>query len=306
MRHEVYTRGLTMQDESKLIGDAIEGAVKGVTKGALESVPIYPDALQPAAKELGKTLETAMRLVNAALAPVRGLIWSFEKAETYVYEKVGKKLELLPADQIVPPSPVIAVPAVQALMLTAGEPTLGELYANLLATAMDKSTAEDAHPGFVELIKQMNSDEAKLFQKFGSLGSLPCIRMKIRDADGKGFEQTLIPLFTNAGEVSGCERTDKSDTYVTNLQRLGLLNITFESYYSDDGKYAVLREHATIKRMEERVEKESDAVVEFDKGQILPTAYGIDFYNSCIASKEPGGPERITLEPKKILNFTDY
>jgi len=38
----------------------IEGTINAVT-GLVKAVPIYQDALQPAAKEIGKTLGTLMR-----------------------------------------------------------------------------------------------------------------------------------------------------------------------------------------------------------------------------------------------------
>ncbi len=38
-----------------------------------QAVPIYDDAVQPAAKELGKGLTTIMKTVNVALAPLEVL-----------------------------------------------------------------------------------------------------------------------------------------------------------------------------------------------------------------------------------------
>ena len=58
-----------MGDESK-IRDAADAV-----KGLLEAAPIYDDALQPAAKQVGKALETLGKAVNMALAPIAALIW---------------------------------------------------------------------------------------------------------------------------------------------------------------------------------------------------------------------------------------
>lgn len=292
-----------MQDENKLIGDAIEGVAKGVTKGALETVPIYPDALQPAAKEVGKALQTAMRAVNVALAPIRGLIWSFETAENFIYEKVGKKLEGVPPERIISPSPVIAVPTVQALMLTAGEPTLGELYTNLLATAMDEGTSHDAHPGFVEIIKQMTSDEAKIFRYLGKQTSYPAIRIFVDDADGKGFRQTLNPLFTMIGEDAGCTYVENTDLYVGNLQRLLLIGTGGELF--DKRGYERLKNQRIVRELESRVESESDGNFLITNVSLGLTAFGVDFYNACVASKDEPHSS-ISKTPSRILSFLDY
>ncbi len=38
------------------------------------------------------------------------------------------------------------------------------MYLNLLASAMDDRVAKSVHPGFVEIIKQLNANEAKLLR----------------------------------------------------------------------------------------------------------------------------------------------
>lgn len=51
-----------------------EGTIKAVT-GLVKEVSIYQDAIQPVAKETGKALGTVGRAVNAALLPIRALVW---------------------------------------------------------------------------------------------------------------------------------------------------------------------------------------------------------------------------------------
>lgn len=63
-----------MADESK-IRDAADAA-----KGLLEAAPIYEDALQPAAKQVGKALETVGKAVNVALAPIGALVWGSRRS----------------------------------------------------------------------------------------------------------------------------------------------------------------------------------------------------------------------------------
>lgn len=58
------------------------GKVKDVidaTAGLVKAIPIYEDAVQPAAKQVGKALETVTKAVNVALAPVSLLIWGYDK-----------------------------------------------------------------------------------------------------------------------------------------------------------------------------------------------------------------------------------
>ena len=60
-------------------------AVLSSSKGIVEAVPVYPDAVQPAAKEfgeaakpagreLGEATATVARAINAALKPLKALV----------------------------------------------------------------------------------------------------------------------------------------------------------------------------------------------------------------------------------------
>src|SRR5947207_1857122 len=73
-------------------------------------------------------------------------------------------LKDVPKEDIITPKPNVAGPTLQALTFTEGEPELQELFANLLAASMDIKTAPFAHPSFIEVIKQMTSDEAKIMK----------------------------------------------------------------------------------------------------------------------------------------------
>ncbi|MCG8333899.1 MAG: DUF4393 domain-containing protein, partial [Proteobacteria bacterium] len=136
-----------------------EDIKKELVKSGVEIVKtIYGDALQPIAKETGKALGTLGKTINTALSPLRGLVWSWEQIEGFVSKTVEEKLQnrKVPKERITTPDPDVAVPALEALRYS----KLRENFALLLATSMDSSVAEAAHPSFVEILKQLTSDEA--------------------------------------------------------------------------------------------------------------------------------------------------
>lgn len=147
-----------MSDENK-VRDAAD-AVKGV----VEAIPVYQDALQPAVQEVGKGLATVAKTIHVALAPVAALVWGFEQVRDFVHSRVAEKLKDVPRERIATPSPSVAGPALEALRYSGHDADLREMYANLLATSMDASTAREAHPAFVDIIKQLAPDEAKLLR----------------------------------------------------------------------------------------------------------------------------------------------
>ena len=93
-----------MSDEENNTESNIDTTINAVTN-LVKAVPIYQDAIQPAAKEVGKALATITKTVNVALAPVRGLVWGYEKIEDFVSTKVSEKLRNTPEKEIVTPKP---------------------------------------------------------------------------------------------------------------------------------------------------------------------------------------------------------
>jgi len=148
-----------------MIDDENTSNVKDVidaTTGLLKAIPVYQDLVQPAAKEIGTALATVAKTVNLALAPISGVIWSYETIKDFVATKVSGKLKNIPTEDIITPNPMVAGPALEALKYSGHEDTLREMYANLLANALDVNTATNTHPSFVDLIRQLSPSEAKL------------------------------------------------------------------------------------------------------------------------------------------------
>ena len=66
------------------------------------------------------------------------------------------------------------------------------MYATVLANSMDKFTKEGIHPGFVEIIKQLSSDEAKILRYMHLRTTLPIITLRFEDEKGAGFDVILM------------------------------------------------------------------------------------------------------------------
>ena len=213
-------------DESKSSNVTdIANAVAAVAK----EVPIYQDAIQPAAQEVGKALGTVAKLVNVALAPVSALVWGYEQIREFISVKIAEKLKDIPPEHIVSPKPNVAGPAIEALRYTGFDEQLGDLYASLLATSMDKNTAELAHPAFVEIIKQLTSDEAKIISTFERDSDFPVITIRMGNKDGTRYID-YYRNFSLIGINAGCDRLDAIPEYLDNLCRLGIC-------YIPEGKY---------------------------------------------------------------------
>jgi len=127
----------------------------------------YKDVAHPAAREVGKTVAGAVHLL---LTPINFGIRTAQAALDDILEKVSHRLDQdgVPADRIQSPPTEIIAPVIRAFQYERQDPTIRDLYLNLLATAMHTDQATSAHPAFADVIGQLSPAEAKLVPKFAS------------------------------------------------------------------------------------------------------------------------------------------
>ena len=229
------------------MSDKIRDTAEAV-KGIAEAVPVYPDAIQPTAQVIGKGLETITKAALIPLMPLRLMVHGFEQMEAYLLEAMDKRLKKIPEERQIPPSPVVAGPALDALRFVVDEPDLRELYANLLATSMDSETAKTAHPAFVEMIRQMTPDEAKIMNELASSNVVAMItvgqKFNVLDNSNKVDTEDL-KHFTLLPEEAGCMHTELFPSYLNNLSRLGLVEVG-NDYELASTEYEELDNHPAI------------------------------------------------------------
>ncbi|MGI2141937.1 DUF4393 domain-containing protein [Shewanella baltica] len=268
-----------MSEEEKPEGN-VEGTINAVT-GLVKSVPIYQDALQPAARELGKALGTVAKTINVALAPVSALVWGYDQIKDFVDNKVAEKLQNVPEENIVTPPPHVAGPALESLRYTGSIDELKELYANLLASSMDSATTKDAHPSFVEIIKQLSSDEAKILTALISTEQEPAVTIRNNREDNSGGRDQFRN-FTVLGEKVGVHDYGRIPNYLDNLCRLGLLEIPSSYKLIGENIYTHLDEHPIVKSIADSIDMLDGRKSELVHKTIIVTGLGRQFINACV------------------------
>ncbi len=247
----------------------------------LVNSPVYDDGLKPAVQELGKTLHLAMRAVNAALSPLRGCVWGIEQIEEFVIARVGEKLKSTPPEQIVPPPTEVAGPALEALRFATSTPDLRELYAGLLATAMNVNTQKSAFPAFVEIIKQLSVDEARILGLFVDIDAQPLIELRIDSPDGAEYRV----LATNVSQLcydAGLGVEPQGGAYVDNLSRLDLVEVSYLRALIDQARYRLLEADAELIRVQGAYAKTMPTwSFRIQRGTCTRTAFGAAFLRAC-------------------------
>jgi hypothetical protein len=123
---------------------------------------VYRDLARPGVRRLGQTLAS---VVSTALRPADGVLWTVNQAFDWVSEAASRRLEYraVAKARIITPPAIIEGRVLQGLQVSgpSDEPQLRNMFAALLATAMDEETADRVHPAMVTTLSQMLPDEAR-------------------------------------------------------------------------------------------------------------------------------------------------
>ncbi len=209
-------------------GNSIRDTAEAV-KGIVEAVPVYQDVAQRAAREIGAALETVAKCVHIALAPVSALVWGYEQIGDYLQTALTERLKGVKPEDIVAPSTIVAGPALEAMRFASEGSPLREFYANLIATAMTSDNAKDAHPAFVQILRQLTPDEARIVRLFAEKQSFPVVTFASFDTvDSGGTRLPLFAHFSILGYEARCQYPESTPAYLDNLCRLGLLEVELD------------------------------------------------------------------------------
>lgn len=248
-----------------------------VTKLAPE---IYKDLAKPAAKEVGSVVG---RSAKALLSPVRAFLWSWERIEELVVDGVNKRLEKIPEEQRKTPDPEIAVPLIQSLSFTAQNETLREMYLNLLTNSMNVAMDKSVHPSFVELIKQMNTLDAKVFDKLAStIGYQKVINPNVSIKDQEKIFINAMPEWFIGWKIDGHDIFETSSSIIR-LRKFGLIELMFDRTAGKDG-YDILKTHPELTSILETF-KTTNPSLELEltstESILYVNEYGKQFRNAC-------------------------
>lgn len=253
-----------------------EDVIKEVSKAiAKES---YDDLLKPTFSACGSIISLPFRLIDASLSGVKEWI----DKRNFNYEKTRKllALKMLKVDEskIVQPDSYVAVPALQYLAYSYDSDELRDMYANLLASSMNIDLKYQVHPAFVEIIKQLCPDEAKLLNWLKDRDDQEVIDIHLEERDKNQYVIILVNFTDIADNICDCSQNISS--YIENLERLKIIQIISDSIASDDG-YNRLFNHKLIQEL--RIEYETnEKKIKMIKKALCITSFGKTFINVCL------------------------
>ncbi len=246
----------------------------------VEQIPLkeaYEDTVKPFAKETSNLLSLIPRTIHATLLPLEQWILKREYAVKETEALLNKKLKYCEPNRIHSPEPSIAIPAIEAISYSKNCQQIREMYANLLAKSMIDGESDFVHPAFVEIIKQLTPDEAKIINYLLLYGDrqpvlevrrLTNTKVKERGShivitnfnyktliawlDSKSnivllnpkilsfsndLGHTFLRNVSNISYYSNCNLPTKIESYIDNLSRLKIIDVVYSSYLDTPDEY---------------------------------------------------------------------
>ncbi|MDY3905210.1 MAG: DUF4393 domain-containing protein [Lawsonibacter sp.] len=227
-----------------------------VLKDIASELPLkeaYQDLVHPTASAIGQTVSLPFRAVNILLTPISKWVLQGEANLNEMTKLVSEKVKDIPTEKLVEPEAYVAVPAMQAFSYSMNSDELKNLYANLLASAINSDTKPQVHPAYVEIIRQMSPLDARALEYFSQNGrtAIPLCNIRWQRKSSPcwtGFQKLRLEMngspvyfhLVNASE-DGVEPSDISLSF-ENLDRLGLIQIV-DDYTVNRDFYNGFEEH---------------------------------------------------------------
>lgn len=267
------------------MNDPIQTAKQGVVLiGEIIKAAGANPNVKEAGGNLGQTALTITKTINNVMLPLAAVNFAFDKARTYFAERfpqeLSAKASAIPAEQLVEPKASIAGPALQGLAFTHEETNLKEMYLSLLATAMDGRVKAEAHPAFVEIIKQLDSEEAGLLQGLlrEDVAGFAIVEIRITKNGEQGWNVLEKHIMNFTSPMTGEPwESPRQGAMIDNWVRLGLAEV----YYGTKklgGKDAYAWVDTRPEYIRHKAREQGEPIkISFEPGVISRTALGFQF-----------------------------
>ncbi len=256
----------------------------GVVRKALGPIAEeFAEASKGSGESLGRSVKTLSRTVEALLTPLSVMVWAYDTIKEKFILDLERKMEKVPEERRILPNVEIAGPAVEALRFTGQNDELRNLFANVLATSMDAETAANAHPSFVEIIKQLSSDDARILRFMPRDELIPMIDISSHEG-GKNRYLRIAQNVSRLGELAGCENKHLVQSAIDNLCRLELCNSPHDKFIADEKMYEQVENLPEVKDIVEQAEEGVE--IEISRRFLTLTVFGKQFIKACVEEKK--------------------
>lgn len=187
-------------------------------------------------------------------------------------------LEIHPNNLQEPPMSIVG-PALEASKYYIEEEGLREMFAKVIAASMDSSQSENVHHSFVEIIKQLSPRDANNLDYLKDSPAYPIVNIISQNIIDKSFWIIKASVFTKISYNQNINEYDSSS--ISNLTRLGLFSMTFESNLTQANVYDSYLHSSFYKSIKNSYSNEDREIV-IQEGILRLTPLGESFIKTCL------------------------
>lgn len=141
----------------------------------------------------------------------------------------------------------------------------------LLELSADVDHEEPFHPAYVRVIEQLSADEARILRLLATEGPQPALDVRDRGLLPIGEGTLIASGLTMLDTDAGLRYEERSDIYIDNLERLGLLRVG-DGALERLEEYRVLQAQPNVEAAQERARRPRTV-----RRSVRLTSMGVDF-----------------------------
>jgi hypothetical protein len=250
-----------------------------------------------AGANLAKTAKVLTEFIGNLALPRAAGNFVIQRSADYFRKKFGERLAEKLADvdpeDLQPPKPVIAGPAIEGLNYAHDEPELEDMFTSLIASSMNAKTTIDAHPAFVDVIRQLDPAEAmtlKVVLRGGFNNRFrPIVELRSGSSGYDVLERNLLH-FTH--KVTGEQVFPPSTSvWVDNWERLGLVSLERSRKMVDPRAYTWVESNPRF-----LLHKASHPDLTYGPGILVVTDFGRRFASAIKLVAPPADEQSLAVE----------
>lgn len=196
----------------------------------------------PPTAEVSKGITKLLSVVTTFIDNVTyKYIANSEMKKKKFLEELEKKYNSIPEESLKEPNINILGNVMDSLKYNLDEDYLVEMYANILISDMDSRTKNKCHICFVEILKQLSKNDLEVLKgiyMMKNISSIPFGKLNIVDSNDKPLNYEIHnPMYIAKIDNYIINDYNAFSKSIENLNRLGLIEISYTKYFTDKSIY---------------------------------------------------------------------
>lgn len=252
---------------------------------------LYRDLAKPMVVPLGETLGEVCNYLIGVENNTKRLEYLKKNARVFI-SYLGNKLS---SGKTLNEKPRlnISVPTLEAMSLTEDE-NINEMFSELLAKEFTNEEYEKVMPVFVNIVKNLTADEAKILNHMdagilidkkycnqalpvshGTLKEIPFVQIRSKKETEQEFK-VIQNIYTPCFDNIPMKHRENFNVYLNNLKRCGIIDIDTDNRLARIDYDRLFKEQQKIKDMKKKVSGEEKKIV-LKEGIIEFNDFGKEF-----------------------------